>query len=220
MNVLVAAPHPDDDLIGCGGSMISHLRKGKKVSVVYMTSGSSGSIDIPKNDLELLRENEAREAASLLGIEDLIFLRNEDGYLHADKSNLIEMVKRIREIQPAWVYIPHQGEVHPDHRVTYDLMIEAIRRASGPWFQECGDKPWTVETVLCYEIWSPLQKISYTEDITAFIDMKIEAIRKHASQIKDTAYDEAAEALNRYRGIVTGKGRYCECFEILSTSNI
>jgi len=220
MNVLIAAPHPDDDLIGCGGSIIRHIRKNRKVSVVYLTSGDSGSIDISKSDLKLLREKEAREAASLLGIQDLIFLRNEDGYLQADKSNLIETVKRIREIRPGWVYIPHRGEDHPDHRMTHDLMIEAIRRASGPWFQECGGEPWTVGTVLCYEVSSPLQKISYTEDITAFIDLKIAAIRKHASQIKNTAYDDAAEALNRYRGIVTGKGHYCECFEVLSTSNL
>jgi N-acetylglucosamine malate deacetylase 1 len=220
MNVLVAAPHPDDDLIGCGGSMIGHLRKRRKVNVIYLTSGDSGSIDIPKSDLQLLRENEAREAASLLGIQDLIFLRNEDGYLQADKRNLIEMVKRIREIRPAWVYIPHRGEAHPDHRMTHNLMIEAIRRASGPWFQECGGEPWTVGTVLCYEVWSPLQNISYTENITDFIDLKLAALRKHASQIKNTAYDEAAEALNRYRGIVTGEGRYCECFEVISTSNM
>ena len=220
MNILVAAPHPDDELIGCGGSLIGHIRRQEQIYIVYMTSGNAGCSDISKHDLGLLRENEAKKAASLLGIKDLIFLRNDDGYLQYDKNNLIKIVRLIREIKPNLVYIPHQGEAHQDHRMTHELLTEAIRRAKGPWFQECGGEPWAVEAVLCYEVWSPLQKISYVEDITNVVDLKMEAIRSHVSQIKEIAYDEAAKALNRYRGISTGRGPYCECFEVLSTSKI
>ena len=74
MNVLVAAPHPDDDLIGCGGSIIGHLKKERNVSVAYLTSGDSGGIVISKSDPKLLRENVARQAASFLGIQHPICL--------------------------------------------------------------------------------------------------------------------------------------------------
>jgi LmbE family N-acetylglucosaminyl deacetylase len=220
MNVLVAAPHPDDDMIGCGGSLIGHIGKQKHVAIVYMTSGDAGSLHIQKNDIRLLREKEAREAAAFLGIHDLLFLRMEDGYLQMERDSLIAAVRLIREKRPDLVYIPHEAEYHRDHRVTHDLFIEAIRRAAGPWFQECGGEPWAVKAILGYEVGTPLQRISYVEDISAVIDLKTEAIRKHASQLETTAYDEAARALSRYRGIMTGRGLYCECFEVYSTSNI
>lgn len=220
MNVLVAAPHPDDDLIGCGGSLIGHIGMKSHVTVVYMTSGDAGNLHTQKNELCLLREKEAREAAAVLGIHDLMFLRMEDGYLQVGKDSLIIAVRLIREKRPTLVYIPHEAESHRDHRMTHDLFIEAIRRAAGSWFQECGGEPWAVETILGYEVGTPLQRISYVEDITGVIDLKTEAIRKHASQIETTAYHEAARALNRYRGIVTGRGLYCECFEVYSASNI
>jgi len=47
--------------------------------------------------------------------------------------------------------------------------LKALRRAGGPWFQECEGSPWTVDTILCYEVWTTLQEISYVENITEFI---------------------------------------------------
>jgi LmbE family N-acetylglucosaminyl deacetylase len=69
VQALVVAPHPDDDVIGCGGSIIRHIRRGHTVTVVYMTSGEAGSLVHPKEELRLIREAEAREAASLMGFD-------------------------------------------------------------------------------------------------------------------------------------------------------
>jgi N-acetylglucosamine malate deacetylase 1 len=216
MNVLVFAPHPDDDLIGCGGSMIRHRQAGHVVTVAYMTSGDAGSLNCGKAELAGLREQEAREATGLLGIQDLIFLKNADGYLAYDRDNLIRLTDLVRGKKPQVVYIPHGRERHPDHRATHELAVEAVRRARGPWFQECAGQPWAVETLLCYEVGTPLQEISYVEDITAVMPLKIKALRQHRSQLRDIAYEEAAQCLNRYRGITTGRGQYCECFQVLS----
>ena len=65
MNVLVAAPHPDDDVIGCGGSLIKLTRAGHRIIIVYLTSGEAGSIDHTKEELLLIREREARQAARI-----------------------------------------------------------------------------------------------------------------------------------------------------------
>lgn len=220
MNILVFAPHPDDDLIGCGGSMVRHRKSGHHLTVVYMTSGEAGSLNHGKEELAGLREQEARKAADILGIHDLIFLRNADGYLAYDRDNLIRLTGLVREKMPQIVYIPHAREGHKDHMITHELVVEAVRRARGPWFQECTGQPWAVEALLCYEVWTPLQEISYVEDITAVIALKIKALRQHRSQLRDISYDQAVQCLNRYRGITTGRGQYCECFQVLSVENI
>jgi len=218
--ILVFAPHPDDDLIGCGGSIAKHIKEGNKVTVVYVTSGDAGSLSYSKEELAQIREKEARSAAKILGVEDLIFLRNPDGYLEYTKENLIKIIEIIRDKKPDLIYIPHEKDAHNDHRITNKLVVESVARASGPWFQECKGEPWSVGTVLCYEVWTPLQQISYIEDITDFIELKIEALKQHKSQIKDIQYDEAVKGLNRYRGIMTGKGEYCECFQVITTDKI
>jgi LmbE family N-acetylglucosaminyl deacetylase len=220
MRLLVVAPHPDDDVIGCGGSIIRHIRKGHSVTAVYMTSGEAGSLVHPKEELRRIREAEAREAASVMGFGDLIFLRNADGCLLADAENLTSLVRIIREKRPDMIYLPHAGEGCRDHRITYEICAEAVQRARGPWFQECPGDPWSVESVLCYEVWTPLAEVSYTEEISDCIDLKLEALNRHRSQLASIPYDEAVRGLNRYRGAMTGRGIYCECFQILTATRI
>ncbi len=220
MQVLVVAPHPDDDVIGCGGSLIRHVREGHAVTAVYMTSGEAGSLAHSKEELRRIREEETREASVVMGFDDLIFFGNEDGYLVESPENLIRMVRLIRRIRPEIIYFPHAGEGCRDHRVTHAICAEAVQRARGPWFQECSGEPWSIDTVLCYEIWTPLAEVSCAEEITAVIDLKLEALRRHRSQMAAIPYDEAVKGLNRYRGAMTGRGTYCECFQILSAARI
>jgi LmbE family N-acetylglucosaminyl deacetylase len=218
-HVLVFAAHPDDDVIGCGGSLAKHVKQGNQVSVCYMTSGDSGSLDYSKEELAEVREDEARHAAGVIGFHDLTFLRNPDGYLEYDEANLKKLVEMIRTKQPNTVYVHHRSEGHKDHRTTYQLVTESVGRAGGPFFQECKGEPWTVDTVLAYEFYPPLSEFNYVEDISEFIDKKIAALKKHETQIKGIRYDEAAEGLAKYRGITTGKGKYCEVFRIMRTTN-
>ena len=141
MNILVVAPHPDDDLIGCGGSMIRHLRNGHPLTVTYMTSGEAGNLRHTKEDLTEIREREARQAAKILGIKELIFLRNADGYLQYNQDNLVTLINLIRQKKPEIIYIPHQQDKHGDHRTTYALAVEALRRAGVPGFRNVKAAP-------------------------------------------------------------------------------
>ncbi len=218
--VLVFSPHPDDDIIGCGGSIARHLKVGNSVDIVCMTSGDAGSLVYSKAELAQKREAEAINAGKKLGLNNYIFLRNPDGYLEYDKKNLVEVTNLIRKLKPHIIYIPHENDGHTDHKTTYKIVAEAVGRAAGPWFQECDGAPWSVETVLCYEVWTPLQNVNYAEDISEFLNVKLQALREHKSQIADIDYVEAVEGLNRYRGIMKGKSKYCECFFILNTSHI
>jgi LmbE family N-acetylglucosaminyl deacetylase len=213
--VLVFSAHPDDDIIGCGGSLAKHVKSGNQVTVCYLTSGESGSLDYAKQELAKLRENEAKEAGRVIGFKGQIFLRYPDGYLEYKKSVLKRLIELVRRERPNVVYVHDSSDGHQDHRITSQLIGESIGRAGGPWFQECKGKPWATATVLAYEVWTPLFEFNYVEDISDFMGKKLIALRKHASQIKNIRYDEAAESLSRYRGIMTGKGKYCEVFKII-----
>lgn len=219
--IMVFAPHPDDDILGCGGSTAKHTDQGNEVITVFMTSGEAGSLTYSCDELATLREAEARQAASLLGVNDTIFLRNPDGFLEFNHANLVNIITLLRSKKPDVVYLPHRLDGNEDHQITNKLVLDACRRASGPWFQECPGDPWEVKTILAYEIWTPLQELSYIEDISPYMELKLDTLRLHASQLKDIQYDEAIKGLNRYRGVMSGKGQYCECFQVLKlTSNV
>ena len=221
MNILIVSPHPDDDVIGCGGSIAKHRSLGHNVHVVYMTSGDAGSIEIPKKKLAEIREKEALAALKVLDVHNYTFLRLPDGYVSAvDDVAFRKLIELVREIKPSLVYLPHASDRHRDHRKTHELVIEAVKRAGEEVFQDCKGKPWQVEVVLCYEVWTPISDVEYVEDITPFMKKKLEALRKHASQIAIVPYDESVEGLNRYRGGMTGKGTYCECFQILQSAKV
>ncbi len=215
MDILVFAPHPDDEIIGCGGSIAKQVEKGNKVSIVYLTSGESGSQKFSKSEFRKIREREAKAVAKVLGVKKLFFLREPDGYLEYNKRNLIKITNLIRKNKPQVIYLPHQNDFHADHQQTYRLVSQSIFRASGPWFQECKEKPHSVKIVLGYEVWTPIQNASYVEDITKYLDLKIKALQQYYSQIKDISYIDAVKGLNRYRGVISGVGKYAECFEVI-----
>jgi N-acetylglucosamine malate deacetylase 1 len=218
--VLVFAPHPDDDIIGCGGSIAKHIVQGNSVLIVYLTSGDSGSLKYTKQELASIREKEAVQAAGMLGVTRTQFLKYADGYVTNNRTNLVQLITLIRKEQPHIVYIPHAKDAHSDHSKTHEVVADAVSRAAGPWFQECEGNPWKTETVLCYEVWSPLTEVQYAEDITDFMSLKMQALRQHASQMQDIKYDDAVEGLNRYRATMMGKGTFAECFQILKTGSI
>ena len=219
-NVLVIAPHPDDDVIGCGGSIAKHVDAGRAVTVVFLTSGDAGSLDHDRAALGIAREGEARAAAAALGVGDLVFLREPDGPLDRAPLLIDPLVRLLRARRPGVVYLPHRGDGGTDHRAASAATEEALGRAGGPWFPELGAGPWTVPVALGYEVWTPLARIGYAEDVTAVIERKLAALALHRSQVGDIAYLDAVRGLNRYRGAMTGRGAYCECFEVLRADRL
>lgn len=146
-------------------------------------------------------------------------MRNPDGYLLYNYQNLSVLIDLIRQEQPDIVYLPHHTDGHKDHIITHELVVEAVRRASWNTFQTGKWNPWRVKMVLCYEVWTPLQEVSYVEDISEFIDVKLQALRCHVSQINGKRYDNAVEGLNRYRASMTRTGQYAEGFQVLKMSH-
>ena len=216
--LLVFAPHPDDDVIGCGGTIARNTAQGNQVAIVYLTSGESGSLSYSPAELSVVREEEATRAAALLGVNDVIFLRQPDGYIAWSKLLMDALVTVIRSQQPSMVFLPHGQEAVRDHQQSCQLILEACKRAAGPWFPDCGEQSWSVDKILAYEVWTPLERYNLAVDISDFMQLKLNALREHSSQVTDIAYDEAIQGLNRYRGITSGTGRYAECFQLIKTT--
>ncbi|MGI8603237.1 MAG: PIG-L deacetylase family protein [Verrucomicrobiales bacterium] len=187
--ILVIAPHPDDEAIGLGGTLRRHIEQGDHVEVIFLTSGEKGSPTHSPEQLRPMREREAEAAANILGYQHLEFWRQPDGALEVTDDLVARLASKLNETRPNLVYVPHEGEMHPDHRAAARLVARAAASLN-------HDAP----SVLLFEVWTPLQQFDYVEDISAQIDTKLNAIRAHKSQCDIMRFDEAAKALSRYRG--------------------
>lgn len=200
--ILVISPHPDDDAIGCGGTIIRHAMAGDEVRVVVLTSGEGGGHGLPPEKTRRVREAEARRAGRILGVEQIEFWRWPDGSVKAGKEQVRILRALLRAWRPQRIYAPHAGETHPDHRAACRLVRRSVGRTSG------------IE-VLFYEVWSPLSRMDEIVDITPYLQKKQRAIRAHRTQCRVLDFEAAFRGLARYRGemFCWPEGDYAEVFE-------
>lgn len=177
--VLVLAPHPDDEVFGCGGALASHVSHGVAVQVIILTNGD-GHGD------PTCRAHESKLAAKLLGYGAPEFWAEKDRGLVADERLVAQLAETIRMRRVDLVYAPSPWEVHPDHRQACLLAIEALNRVDG----HCR--------IAFYEVGAPLRP-NILLDITPHLSLKTQAMACFASQMQHQAYSEHISALNRYR---------------------
>jgi N-acetylglucosamine malate deacetylase 1 len=202
-NVLVLAPHPDDDVFGCGGTIIKHIRLGHKVSIAYLCQGDKGVAHLGTLAASKIRKQEAINAASILGLshEHLFFMDNFDHELN-DSPKVIDSVNTIiRQCTPNIIYLPSFIDQHVDH-----IAANAIISRCG-----LGDI-W----IAGYEVWTP-QLPNRIVDISDVMEIKIEAMKAHSSQIAMLNYCDAITSLNKYRACLYPKEKfeYAESFLML-----
>ena len=203
--VLVLSPHPDDESIGCGGTLRRHVLAKDQVLVVFLTSGEKGGHGRSLEETCRLREQEAKEASRILGIADLEFWRQPDGALRAGTSLVKRLQKKIREWSPDILYVTHDREMHPDHRASVRLLRQA--------FSGAGRRRAKL-SVLMYEVWTPIQRMDEIVDVSPYIQTKLAAIRAYKTQCEVVGFPEAILGLNRYRGEMHSwpGGKYAEVF--------
>lgn len=190
-NILVLSPHPDDDIVGCGGTVYKCRLKGSRVIVVYMTDGRKGNPHYSEDELVSVRKEEARRAAAVIGIEDLVFLKNRDGELSCREESVAPISKILNDYNPDAVFLPFLLDNHRDHMATNDIFVEASRKFSGE--------------IMCYgyEVWTPLSVPNCVIDITKEMPKKIDALKQHKSQMTELNLIDAAVGLSKYRGAVS-----------------
>jgi N-acetylglucosamine malate deacetylase 1 len=202
LSVLVIAPHHDDEVIGCGGTMAHLAKRGIGVDVVYMTAGYSGCPDIQNHDKATsLREKEAHQAAKILGVRNLFFLRYPDRGLVYSIEVVQNLIRLIRKNKYKAVYFPHALEQDFEHKTTHHIASEATWLANSQYFPELGE-PAHIERVINYEVWTPMLEINFTEDISSFLEKKSRALEAFSSQFSKEK-TKGLIGLNLYRAALS-----------------
>ena len=216
--VMVFTPHPDDAESGAAGTVARWTAEGKDVIYVVCTNGDKGTSDIniePK-ELALIREQEQLEAAELLGVREVVFLRHPDQGLEDTADFRQEVVRLIRMYRPetaVTVDMSRRYIWHRDHRVTGQVVLDAvITYASSihayPDLLEQGLEPHRVRELLLWGSPEP----NYRSDITDTFDTKLAALFCHKSQVGASLSPEAKER-RRERHIMLAEGENFELAE-------
>lgn len=212
--VLVVAPHPDDEVIGCGGAIVKHVRRGNRVRIVVVVEREPSFHDVGVTKSEF--DAELESAALALGAYESIHLEAPSRDLRLDRALVIRLASLIRQQRPEVVYVPHPHESDAEHMAVHDLTMQAVWMASEPFFPEAGTEPAPLPSVvLGYEVWTPLDQFQYVEDITSVLHVKLTALRCYRSQLRIRPYDAMAEGLAAYRGVMARGGGAAEVFSVL-----
>jgi N-acetylglucosamine malate deacetylase 1 len=202
MRTLVVAPHPDDESIGCGGTLALGTAAGDQAIVVFLTSGELGLEELAVEEARTVRESEAEAAAAILGLTDLMFMRYADWFISECSSEATKALSQVIEREaPDRLLLPHPGEWHPDHAAAATIALDAVTLAG-------------VESIrlLTYEVWTPMTRFEEIEDISTVIQTKLDAVGAYRSQLAAFDYCDAVEGLDRFRGALGARCRYAEVF--------
>jgi LmbE family N-acetylglucosaminyl deacetylase len=219
--------HPDDIEFGCAGTMARWAKEGAEICYVLCTSGDVG-IATPGMTCQRaaeIREAEQQAAADTIGVKEVVFLREPDGMLENTMELRRKLVREIRRFRPevivtgdpTLVFTPMGGINHPDHRAAAGAAIDAIFPACGQpnLFEDLAEEGFRAHKIRKVYITSRGEGDVYV-DISSTIDLKIEALKKHVSQVGDF---EGLEARMKERSSHAARGKemaYAEIFRVLT----
>ncbi len=206
MLVAVIAPHPDDEILGCGGAVARHVDQGDEVHVIVASRGMPEIF--PPEEIDGTRQ-ELRAAHEVLGVSAAHFLDFPAPKLDVVPGHELAdgLTGLLGDLRPEVLYVPHWGDLHGDHRAVFDASLVAARPVGA----------YSVRRLLCYETLSetewagPRTSEAFTPsvfvDIAAVLDRKLKAMACYRSQLKSPPHPrslEGIEALARVRGATVG----------------
>lgn len=203
--VLVLAPHPDDELIGCGGTLCRLVRAGAKATILYATDGCrlESLRSLPHARRKSIRLEEAARVAAELGAERVLW-RREDARLRCTGGTVARLARLLADLRPTHVFTPFLGDLHADHHALSRILGGALARA--------GIEP----QVLQYEVWSLVPANLYCDITEQAEDLeRLLLLYDRAMQADDFVHSCADRNLARALEL-TGRPAYVEAF--LSTT--
>lgn len=205
--VLVVAPHPDDETLGCGGALLRHKAEGDKIHWLIMTSmherqGFSAE-KITNRESEI---HEISQQYSFDGVHTLNFPTME---LDSCARNLMitELAEVVKCVEPNVIYLPYRQDIHSDHKVTFDVAAACTKSFRYP----------SIKSVRIYETLSETEqsvapddtgfKPNLFIDISEYLAKKIKIMHLYKGETGDAPFprsSEIIEAQAKFRGCVIG----------------
>jgi len=230
-SAMVFAPHPDDETLGCGGTIILKRQAGTPVTCVFMTDGSASHRQYMQADqLSALRKSEAINAADVLGLspEEVHFLNYPDGELKRfHRDAVIKITGLLNRYNPYEVYVPYRTDGLADHETTYKVVVDALDK-SGLTVQICeypiwlwNQWPWvSLHIRFNSELFSTLlglirsgfglrliRECRSVVSIGNLLEIKRRALAEHRSQMTSQIHGTAWPTLND-----VSDGEFLKCF--------
>jgi LmbE family N-acetylglucosaminyl deacetylase len=199
-SAMAIAAHPDDLEFGFAGTAARWAKLGTRICYVICTSGDVGIAEpgMTRAKATEIREAEARAAAGILGVQEVVFLREPDGLLEATLQLRKKLVREIRRFKPEVVVCSDPTALweenyinHPDHRAAGLAAVDAVFPASGQpnLFEELEEEGLQAHKVRKVFVNGFRQNETYI-DITETMELKVAALGSHVSQMKNWEYDK------------------------------
>lgn len=204
--ILVIAAHPDDEILGVGGTLRKHVKKGDSVYCLILGEGVLSRGGSNKDVADLKKETE--ESTKVIGFKEVIYGRLEDNKF--DSVPLLDVVKEVekivKKVKPSIVYTHHLGDVNVDHKVCFEAVMTACR----PCNPDCPKEIYCFETLSSTEWQIDSNKVFFPNvfvDISKEIEDKVKAMKKYKSELRDFPHSRSIEgiiSLASLRGVQAG----------------
>lgn len=196
MRALVVAAHPDDEILGVGGTIARHVDSGDYVNIAIMATGAMARGDASLHDVDLLK-SAARSAAEVLGAKSPTFFDFPDNRL--DSVELIEVVRSLEalvaQVDPEIIYTHNRSDLNIDHEVTHRAVLTACRPKPGS----------NVKSIYCFETLSSTEWGNFAAnmpfepqrfvDISAYLDTKLRALEFYHAEMAPFPHPRSPEAV-------------------------
>ncbi|NRD24182.1 bacillithiol biosynthesis deacetylase BshB1 [Winogradskyella litoriviva] len=185
LDILAIGAHPDDVELGCGATLAKEVSKGKKVGIIDLTRGELGTRGTAET-----RDEEAFNAAKILGVQSRFNMRFSDGFFLNDKKHQLEIIKMIRFYQPEIVICNAIADRHIDHPKGSDLVSDAcflsgLKKIETIYGESKEpQQPWRPKAVYHYIQWKDIEP-DVVVDVSGFMDKKMESVLAYKTQFYD-----------------------------------
>jgi len=230
--VLCFTAHPDDIDFGAAGTVAAWTAAGVEVSYCIMTDGDAGGFDPEqREEIVRLRVAEQQRAAALVGVTDIHYLHQRDGYLEPSHEVMREVVRLIRQLRPDVVVSMHPErnwnriqKSHPDHLAVGEAVTRAVYPAlenpfAYPELAEAGLEAYKLPWLWLFA--GPEERENHFVDVTEHVESKLAAIHIHVSQHPDVdAMERTVRGLMLGTGARAGlpAGRSAEAFHVVTVN--
>lgn len=178
LDILAFGAHPDDVELGCSGTLIKEIQKGKKVGIIDLTRGELGTRGSAK-----IRDKETKKANKIMGIKIRENMNFQDGFFKDDKTHKLALIKKIRTYCPDIVITNSLSDRHPDHARSSNITVDACF-LSGLEKIDTNQAIWRPKHIYHYIQFNNLTP-DIVIDITEQMFLKLETVKVYSSQFYD-----------------------------------